>query len=51
VKFGTATRYTEGILDYVHTDIWAPTKTAFIGGNHCLVPLQMTTLGDVGYIP
>ena len=31
VKFGTATYYTEGILDYVHTDIWGSTKKASIG--------------------
>ena len=28
------THCTEGILDYVHTDIWGPTKTASIGDNH-----------------
>jgi len=26
VKFGTMTHCTEGILDYVHTDVWRPTK-------------------------
>jgi len=34
VKFGTATHCTEGILDYFHTNVWGPTKMAFIGGNH-----------------
>jgi len=37
VKFGTATYCTEGILDYVHTDVWGPTKTTSIGGNHYFV--------------
>jgi len=30
VKFSTTTYYTEGILDYVHTNFWGPTKTASI---------------------
>ena len=25
VKFGTAIHNTEGILDYIHTDVWGPT--------------------------
>ena len=36
-KFGTTTHCTEGILDYVHTNVWEPTKTASIGGNHYFV--------------
>ena len=28
VKFGTAIHRTEGILDYIHTDIWRPIKMA-----------------------
>ena len=34
VKFGTSTHCTDGTLDYVHTDVWGPTKTASIGDNH-----------------
>ena len=37
VKFGIGTNYTEGIPDYVHTDVWGRTKTASIGGNHYFV--------------
>jgi len=37
VKFGITNHCTEGILDYVHTDIWGPTKTASIGGNHYFI--------------
>jgi len=37
VKFGTSTHCTEGILDYFRTDVWGPTKTASIGGNHYFV--------------
>ena len=34
MRFGTTAHYTEGILDYVYTDICGPTKMASIGGNH-----------------
>ena len=37
MKFGIATHCTEGILDYVHTDVWEPTNTTSIGGNHYFV--------------
>ena len=37
VKFGTAIHYTEGILDYIHTDVWGPTKTASLEGKHYFV--------------
>ncbi|KAM5552956.1 hypothetical protein ABKV19_025277 [Rosa sericea] len=37
VKFGTAVHQTKGALDYVHTDVWGPTKTAFLGGKHYYV--------------
>ena len=28
VQFETATHKTEGILDYVHSDVWGPIRTA-----------------------
>ena len=37
VKFGTAIHNTEGILDYIHTDVWGPTKTASLGGKQYFV--------------
>ena len=37
VKFGTAIHNTEGILDYIHTDIWGPAKTTSLGGKHYFV--------------
>ena len=37
MKFGTAIHNTEGILDYIHTDVWGPTKTASLGGKHYFV--------------
>ena len=37
VKFSTAIHNTEGILDYIHTDVWGPTKTASLGGKHYFV--------------
>ena len=51
VKFGTATHCTERILDYVHTDVWAPTKTAFIGGNHYFVTFIDDYFKRYWYIP
>ena len=37
VKFSTAIHNTEGILDYIHTDVWGPTKTTSLGGKHYFV--------------
>ena len=37
VKFDTTIHNTEGILDYIHTDVWGPTKTASLGGKHYFV--------------
>ena len=37
VKFGTAIHDTKGILDYVHSDVWGPSKTASLGGKHYFV--------------
>ena len=37
VKFGSAIHNTKGILDYVHSDVWGPTKTAALGGTHYFV--------------
>ena len=51
VKFDTVTYCTKGILDYVHTDIWGPTKTAQLEVTITLCRLLMIILGVVGYIP
>jgi len=24
-------------MDYIHTDVWGPTRMTSIGGNHCFV--------------
>ncbi|CAL9009565.1 unnamed protein product, partial [Prunus brigantina] len=37
VKFGTAIHHTKGILDYVLTDVWGPSKNASWGGSHYFV--------------
>ena len=37
VKFGTNIHQTRGILDYVHTDVWGPTKNVSLGGNRWFV--------------
>ena len=55
VKFDTTTQCTEGILDYIHTDVWGPTKTASIRGYHYFVtfiddyfrPYTMKQKGEV----
>ncbi|MBZ2164386.1 GAG-pre-integrase domain-containing protein, partial [Alteromonas stellipolaris] len=37
VKFGTAIKQTKRILDYIHTDVWGPSKNASLGGKHYFV--------------
>ncbi|GJR12950.1 retrovirus-related pol polyprotein from transposon TNT 1-94, partial [Tanacetum coccineum] len=37
VKFGTAIHKTQGILDYVHSDVWGPSKTISLGRRHYYV--------------
>ncbi|KAH9733925.1 retrovirus-related pol polyprotein from transposon TNT 1-94-like protein [Citrus sinensis] len=37
VKFDTANHDTREILEYVHSDVWGPTKTASIDGSHYFV--------------
>ena len=34
VKFGTAIHNTKGILDYVHSDVWGPSKTPSLERKH-----------------
>ena len=49
VKFGTTTHYSEGLHNYVHVDIWGPTKTASLEGHRYFIRLLMIYLGEVGY--
>ena len=37
VKFGTGIHNTKGILDYVHSDVWGPSKTPSLGGRRYFV--------------
>ncbi|KAE8686610.1 Detected protein of unknown function [Hibiscus syriacus] len=37
VKFRTSIHDTRGILDYVHSDVWGPSKTTSLGGTHYYV--------------
>ncbi|KAK0580490.1 hypothetical protein LWI29_002570 [Acer saccharum] len=37
VKFGTAIHRTKATLDYVHTDVWGPSKNASLGGKYYFV--------------
>jgi len=37
VKFGTVIHRTKRILNYVHTDVWGPSKNASLRGKHYFV--------------
>ena len=37
VKFGTAIHNTKGILEYIHSDVWGPSKTPSLGRKHYFV--------------
>ena len=37
VKFGITNYDTREILEYVHSNVWGPTKTASLDGSHYLV--------------
>ena len=37
VKFSIEIHRIKGILDYAHTDVWGPTKSASLGDNHYFV--------------
>ncbi|KAK8936449.1 hypothetical protein KSP39_PZI012283 [Platanthera zijinensis] len=37
VSFGTTVHSTKGILDYVHADVWGPTKTKSFTGRQYFV--------------
>ena len=37
VKFGTTNHDTHETFEYVHSDVWGPTKTALIGGSYYFV--------------
>lgn len=34
VSFGVGEHTSKWVLDYVHSDVWGPDSTAFIGGAH-----------------
>jgi len=37
VKFSTTIHRTKGILDYVHTDVWGPSKNVSLGGKQYFI--------------
>ena len=37
MKFGITIHNIEGILDYVHSNVWGPSKTSSLGGKHYYV--------------
>ncbi|KAA0059169.1 retrotransposon protein, putative, Ty1-copia subclass [Cucumis melo var. makuwa] len=39
VKFGKGKHTTKGILDYVHSDLWGPTKEASMGGSRYFISI------------
>ncbi|KAM2759273.1 hypothetical protein COP1_024013 [Malus domestica] len=48
VKFGTAVHQTKGILDYVHSNVWGPTKTLSLSGRHWFMTLLMIIQEGLG---
>lgn len=39
VSFGTAVHKTKGILEYVHSDIWGPSRKKFLSGSNYFVSI------------
>jgi 5'-3' exoribonuclease 2 len=39
VKFNTATHSSKGILDYVHSDLWEPSRKPSLGGAHYMLTI------------
>jgi len=39
VSFSTATHRTKGILDYIHSDLWGPSKVASYGGHRYMMTI------------
>jgi len=37
VKFDTYTHHLHGLLDYIHVDVWGPTKNASLGGHRYFI--------------
>jgi len=37
VSFSTVKHHTQGILDYIHSDLWGPSKVPFLGGKHYML--------------
>ena len=48
VKFGMANHDIREILEYVHSDVWGPTKTASIGGSYYFVTFFNDLSSHVG---
>jgi hypothetical protein len=39
VKFNTSVHTTKGILDYVHADLWGPSRKPSLGGAHYMLTI------------
>jgi 5'-3' exoribonuclease 2 len=39
VSFSTATHRTKGILDYIHSDLWGPSKVPSYGGRRYMMTI------------
>jgi hypothetical protein len=42
--FNTVVHTTKGSLDYVHTDLWGPSRKPSYGGARYMLTILMTTL-------
>ena len=50
VSFKPAIHNTKGILDYIHSDLWGPSRKTSLGGCNYLLTFIMTTQGRFGAI-
>lgn len=48
VQFKAAKHTTKGILDYVHTNVWGPTRDSSLSGSHYFVISLMIFLTRLG---
>jgi hypothetical protein len=50
VKFNASVHTTKGILEYVHADLWGPSRKKFLGGASYMLTILMTTPEKFGLI-
>lgn len=50
LKFKRATQTTSGPLNYVHSDLWGPSRTTTIGGARYFISITMIFLEKSGFM-